>query len=136
MRAVDLDQLVNNIGDAIVVTDVSGVIVLWNPAATRLFGFTEAEAIGSSLDMIIPERQRDRHWDGYAKTVKTGETRYGTSLLRVPALHKEGKPLSIAFTVALLHGAKGEVDSIVAVIRDDTTRFQEHRAMRKRAMEL
>ena len=57
----------------------------------RMFGFTEAEALGQSLDLIIPQRQRQRHWDGYDKTMETGHTKYGTDVLRVPALHKDGR---------------------------------------------
>jgi len=135
-ETVDLQQLVHAVGDAVVVVDVKGAIVLWNPAATRIFGFSESEALGQSLDLIIPERQRTRHWEGYAKTMSTGTTRYGTSLLRVPALHKDGVPLSIAFTVALLRNADGEIDAIASVIRDETARFNDERALRKRVAEL
>ncbi len=136
MRPVDCEQLVQSMGDAVVVTDGKGDIVLWNAAATRIFGFSEAEALGQSLDIIIPERQRGRHWDGYEKTMSSGQTRYGTTLLRVPALHKDGHTLSIAFTVALLKGAQGEVEGVAAVIRDETSRFQDERALRKRITEL
>lgn len=134
--AVDLNQLVTAIGDAIIVCDAGGAITLWNPAATRMFGFSEEEAIGKSLDLIIPERQRQRHWDGYHKTMDTGITRYGNDVLRVPALHKEGRPLSIAFTVAMLYSEDKKVTAIVAVIRDETARFTEDRNLRKRLAEL
>ncbi len=136
MAAIDYEQLVQAVGDAIVVVDVSGVILSWNAAATRIFGYSEAVAVGQSLDLIIPERQRDRHWQGYAKTVSTGITRYGSSVLRVPALHHDGRTLSIAFTVALLCKEDGQVDAIAAVIRDETARFTEERALRKRLAEL
>ena len=99
---VEYERLVEVIGDAIVVADASGAIDLWNPAAERLFGFTQAEALGNSLDLIIPERLRKRHWAGYGKTMASGETRYSHDLLRVPAMHKDGRALSIAFTVGLL----------------------------------
>jgi PAS domain S-box-containing protein len=134
--AIDLNQLVKNVGDAIVVSDTSGAIVLWNPAAERMFGFTESEALGKSLDLIIPERQRQRHWDGYKKTMETGQTRYGNDTLRVPALHKDGHTLSIAFTVALLHSADNKPSAIVAIMRDETSRFTEERNLRKRLTEL
>ena len=136
MASIDFEQVVQAVGDAIVVVDVSGIILSWNAAATRIFGYSEAVAVGRSLDLIIPERQRDRHWQGYAKTVTTGTTRYGSSVLRVPALHRDGHALSIAFTVALLCKDSGEVDAIVAVIRDETARFNEERAVRKRLAEL
>ena len=133
---IDFKQLVAAVGDAIVAADASGAMTLWNPAAERMFGFTEQEALGQSLDLIIPQRQQQRHWDGYHKTMETGVTKYGNDVLRVPAVHKDGHTLSIAFTVALLHAPDGNVSAIVAVIRDESSRFAEDRAMRKRLMEL
>ncbi len=133
---VDLAQLVASLGDAVVVSDLKGDIVLWNPAAERIFGFTEAEALGQSLDLIIPERQRPRHWAGYEQTMRSGTTRYGEAVLRVPALHKEGHTLSIAFTVALLHAEDGSVNAIVALVRDETARWNEERDLRRRLREL
>lgn len=133
---LDFRELVDGIGEGVVVSSAAGDIVYWNAAATRIFGFTEADAIGKSLDLIIPERQRQRHWDGYHKTMDTGITRYGNDLLRVPALHKDGRTLSIAFTVALLHGADGKVSAIVAVVRDETQRWAEERELKRRVNEL
>lgn len=132
----DFRQLVDSVGDGVVVCDASGAITYWNAAATRIFGFTPDDALGQSLDLIIPERQRQRHWDGYHKTMATGVTRYGADVLRVPALHKDGHTLSIAFTVALLHDAQGEVSQIVSVVRDESARFAEERNLRKRLTEL
>jgi PAS domain S-box-containing protein len=133
---IDFEQVVTAIGDAIIVSDARGSITLWNAAAERMFGFTQEEALGQSLDLIIPERLRSRHWDGYHKTMATGQTRYGNDVLRVPAVHKDGRAMSIAFTVALLHTADGELAAIVAVIRDETSRFHEERNLRKRLAEL
>ena len=133
---IDYRQLLLAIGDGVVVADAEGKIVFWNPGAERIFGFTEADALGNSLDIIIPERQRQRHWDGYDKTMHTGQTRYGNDLLRVPALHKEGHPLSIAFTVAMLYTPDGKVSAIVAIVRDETARWGDERDMRRRIMEL
>ncbi|MCL8383734.1 PAS domain-containing protein [Xanthobacter aminoxidans] len=130
--ALDLAQLMDAVADAIVVCDKAGAIALWNPAAERMFGFTPDEAMGQSLDIIIPERQRQRHWDGYHETMRTGVTRYGTTLLRVPAIHKDGHALSIAFTVALLVSEAGVPTHIVSVIRDETARWKEERDLRKR----
>ncbi len=133
---VDFHQLVSAIGDAVVVCDAGGAITLWNPAAEYLFGHTESEALGQSLDLIVPERLRQRHWDGYHKTMETGITRYGHDVLRVPALHKDGRSLSIAFTVAMLYSADKKVSGIASVIRDETARFNDDRALRKRLAEL
>ena len=134
--SIDFGQLVRSMGDAVVASDATGLIVLWNAAATRIFGFTEEEAMGRSLDIIIPDRLRGRHNEGYAKTVSTGTTRYGSTLLRVPALHKDGHSLSIAFTVALLTADDGRVQGVAAVIRDETARFNEDRQLRRRLAEL
>jgi PAS domain S-box-containing protein len=133
---IDFEQMISSIGDAIIVSDAHGSITLWNPAAERMFGFTQSEALGQSLDLIIPERLRGRHWDGYHKTMATGQTRYGNDVLRVPAVHKDGRAMSIAFTVALLHSPQHELTGIVAVIRDETSRFQEERDLRKRLAQL
>ena len=133
---IDLEALVSAVGDAIVVCDATGAITLWNRAAERIFGFTEAEALGQSLDLMIPERMRGRHWEGYYKTMETGITRYGNDVLRVPAIDKQGRALSISFTVAMLFGADGKVSSIAAVMRDETSRFNSDRELRKRLAEL
>jgi PAS domain S-box-containing protein len=133
---IDYRQLLTAIGDGVVVADADGKIIFWNPGAERIFGFAESEAIGKTLDLIVPERQRQRHWEGYDKTMQTGQTRYGNDLLRVPALHKEGHPLSIAFTVAMLHAADGKVSAIVAIVRDETKRWSEERDLRRRIVEL
>jgi len=135
-ETLDLKQLLSAIGDAVVITDGAGAITLWNPAAERMFGHTEKEALGASLDLIIPERLRQRHWDGYHQTMRTGETKYGTTLLRVPAVHRDGSALSIAFTVAMLHDPDGSPSAVAAVIRDETSKFNEDRALRKKLVEL
>lgn len=135
-KQLDFEQLANIMGDGVVISDANGDIIFWNAAAERIFGFTQAEALGKSLDLIIPERLRQRHNDGYKHSMETGTTRYGTTLLTVPALHREGKPLSIAFTVAMLTDSTGKVTGIAAVVRDDTERFQNDRALKKRITEL
>ncbi len=133
---IDLNALVAAVGDAIVVCSADGSIVLWNAGAQRMFGHTEAEALGQSLDLIIPDRLRARHWEGYHKTMATGITRYGTDVLRVPAVHKSGRAMSIAFSVGMLHSPDGKVSAIASIIRDETSRFAEDRALRKRLAEL
>lgn len=133
---IDFQQLINAIGEAVVISDPDGAITLWNPAAERMFGYTKDEAMGQSLDLIIPEKQQKRHWDGYHKTMKSGQTRYGNDLLRVPAIHKNGHRLSIAFTVALLYSTDNQITGIAAVIRDETERFNQDRELRKRLAEL
>ena len=133
---INFEELVHALGDAVVISDAAGIISYWNPAAERIFGFTQAEALGKSLDLIIPERLRKRHNDGYEQSMKTGTTRYGTQLLTVPATHKSGQPLSIAFSVCMLFDEHQNATGVAAVIRDDTARFTEDRNQRKRIMEL
>ena len=135
-NTINFEQLVQAAGDAIVTADPEGRILSWNPAAERIFGFAAAEALGQTLDLIIPERFRTRHWDGYKQVMRTGQTKYGAEVLRVPARHKDGRPLSIAFTVALLARADGQTEAIAAIVRDDTSRWNEERSMRERLRKL
>jgi len=132
----DFEGLVNAVGDAVVVCDAEGRITLWNAGAVRIFGFTETEAIGASLDIIIPERMRKRHWDGYHKSMATGVTRYGDTVLSVPAVDKAGRSLSIGFTVAMLRDAAGKVTAIASVMRDETERFHRDRELRAKVRDL
>ena len=134
---INLADLIATAGDAVIVSDAAGAIVVWNPAAERIFGFAEAEALGRTLDIITPERHRERHWSGYAKSMETGATRYGDGeLLRVPALRKDGSQISIAFTVGMLLGADGRPVGVSAIVRDETSRFEGDRRTRKRLAEL
>ena len=129
---LDLAQLFNVLGDAVVVADANGNIVGWNAAATRIFGFSESEALGHSLTLIIPERLRHRHNVGFDKSMETGTTRYGSQLLKVPANHKDGRTLSIAFSVAMLFDENHKVTGVAAVIRDETARWLEERELKQR----
>jgi PAS domain S-box-containing protein len=119
--------------DAIVAADRDGIIRFWNPGATRIFGHAESEALGRSLDLIIPERLRQRHWDGYHRTMETGQSRYGEGeLLSVPATRRDGATVSIEFTIVPLRDDDGRMTGIVAVMRDATARFEEMRNMRRK----
>ena len=117
--------------DAIIYADAAGMIAFWNKGAERIFGFSEAEAIGKSLDIIIPENLRKRHWDGFAQTVRTGKTRYGGGdLLAVPALRKDGARISIEFTILPFFDRAGRILGIAAILRDVSKRFEEIKALR------
>ena len=133
---LDYPQILEALGDAVIICGSDGLIRLWNAAAERLFGFTTADALGSSLDLIIPERLRERHWARFTRTMTTGQTRYENDVLRVPATHKDGRTLSIAFTVGLVLGAQRTVMGLVAVIRDETKAFAKLQDLRKRLAEL
>jgi PAS domain S-box-containing protein len=118
------EQFVERLADAVVVSDRDGTIVQWNAAAEALFGWSAAEALGQSLDLIVPERFRERHWQGYHRAVETGAFRQERPMLEVPALHRDGRKLSIAFTITMLTDSNGDVARLVAVIRDDTANWQ------------
>jgi len=132
----DFELLVHSAGDAIIAVNASGEIIVWNPAAERIFGFFAAEALGRNLDLIIPERYRSRHSEGYRKAMANGSTRYANDVLRVPAMHKDGRALSIAFTVALLSSPDGQIEAVAAIVRDETSRWIEERELRRRLAEL
>jgi PAS domain S-box-containing protein len=129
-----LGGLVRDLTDPVVIADAAGTIVFWNDAATALFGWRADEAIGRTLDLVVPERFRARHWDGYRRVMATGRTEYAGRVLEVPALHRDGRRLSIAFTVTLLHRPELAAPvGIAAVIRDDTERWEERRRLREAA---
>jgi PAS domain S-box-containing protein len=130
--SIDAAKLLDIISDAVIVADTAGRITYWNAAATRIFGFSAEEAVGRTLELITPERLRHRHNVGFDKSMQTGTTRYGNDLLRVPAIHKEGKPLSIAFTIAMIFDDGGQLSGVAAVIRDETLRFQEERELKRK----
>jgi PAS domain S-box-containing protein len=127
------DALLNSASDAIVATDRDGLIVFWNPGAERIFGFTADEAAGRSLDLIIPENLRARHWEGFRRTMETGISRYGHGdLLSVPGLTRDGRRISVEFTIVLLRNDRQEIAGTVAVMRDVTRRFEEVRELKRR----
>lgn len=126
------ERLVAGMPDAIVYADAEGVIRVWNRGATRIFGFAEAEAVGHSLDIIIPENLRERHWQGYRATMHTGQSRYGDGqLLSVPAVRKDGTRVSVEFTIVPFTDDAGHMTGIAAIMRDATARFEELRALRR-----
>ena len=126
------ERLVSGMSDAIVYADAEGVIRVWNRGATRVFGFAEAEAVGRSLDIIIPENLRERHWQGYRATMRTGRSRYGDGeILSVPAVRKDGTRVSVEFTIVPFSDDGGRMIGIAAIMRDATARFEELRALRR-----
>jgi PAS domain S-box-containing protein len=122
--------------DAILFADRRGVIRLWNAGAERIFGFTAADAIGQSLDLIIPERLRPRHWQGWDRVMETGVTRYATETLAVPAVRKDGTTVSIEFTIQLVRDGAGTILGPAAIVRDVSARFAREKELRARVKEL
>ena len=130
------ETLVRDAPDAIVFSDAEGIIRYWNRGAERLFGYSASEAQGQSLDIIVPEPQRMRHWEGYRRVMATGESRYGEgAVLAVPALRKGGSRVSVEFTIVPFKDEAGHMAGMAAVLRDVTARFEELRALRRRLAE-
>ena len=130
------ESIVDQSPIAVIVGDRKGIMRLWNAGAEAMFGWTAAEAIGQSMDMIIPEKHRARHWEGYDKVMASGVTKYGRNLLAVPALTKDGRRISIEFNVVLLKDAEGRVLGIAATMQDVTARWERDKALRARIAEL
>lgn len=117
--------------DAVLICDRAGIVRYWNAAAERVFGFEATEAVGASLDLIIPERLRARHWAGWEKAMETGLTHYsGGQLLAVPAIAKNGAQISIEFSIQLVRAADDQIEWVVAIIRDVTDRYAREKAIR------
>jgi len=132
-----LAQLAHDLPDALIIADAAGKVAFWNSAAEELFGWPAADAMGQSLDLIIPERLRERHWSGYTRVMESGQSEYSDRLLEVPALHRDGHTISIAFKVALLTEPEDPRPfGIAAVLRDDTARWEEQRRLREQVASL
>ena len=122
--------------DAIIAADREGIIRFWNPGAERIFGYTSDEARGQSLDIIIPDRLRKRHWDGYRQVMKSGESRYGHGdVLAVPGINKDGARVSIEFTIVALRDQEGQLVGLAAIMRDVSKRFEEMRLIKQKLAE-
>ncbi len=129
-------QIVDNTGDAIIFGDSEGMVRLWNVAAEKMFGFRSEEIVGKSMDLIIPENLRERHWEGYDQTMKTGKTQYSRSLLAVPAIRKDGTRISVEFTIVLIRDDDGKLLGPAAILRDVTARWNQDKKLRKRLVAL
>lgn len=115
--------------DAILFADRDGIIRLWNAGAARLFGHTDQEAVGQSLDLIIPENLRGRHNDGYLRVMAGGGSRYGSELLSVPAVHKDGERLFSDFSIAIIRDERGDMLGVAAIMRDTTAQKKKEKEL-------
>jgi len=125
-------RIVEESGDAIMYSDRQGIIRLWNRGAEQMFGYAESEVLGQSLDLIIPENLRGRHWDGYFRVMESGESRYSTEMLSAPALRKDGSRISTEFSMVMVKDDGGTVLGVAAVIRDVSARWQREKELKER----
>jgi PAS domain S-box-containing protein len=131
------NAILNAASDAIVYADREGAIRFWNAGAERIFGIPVAEALGRSLDIIIPGPQRARHWDGFQKVMETGHSRYGQGdVLAVPGLRGDGTRISLEFTIVPIQAEDGRMEGMIAILRDVTRRFEEVRGLRRTIADL
>jgi PAS domain S-box-containing protein len=127
-----LKQAVNDAPDAILISDREGIIRFWNRGAEQMFGHIAAEAVGQSLDLIIPENIRSRHWEGYRRVMASGETKYKTGLLSSPGVRKDGSRISLEFSMVLLHDEAGAMQGCASIMRDVTERWKKEKELRER----
>ena len=122
-------QIVEGAQDAIIFADTEGIIRLWNKGAEAIFGYSAEEAIGVTLDLIVPEKLREKHWEGYRKVMATGVTKYGSDILAVPALRKDNSRISVEFTIVLLQDTAGKPQGTAAIMRNVTERWQKEKEL-------
>jgi PAS domain S-box-containing protein len=125
-------QIIDFAQDGILFADQDGNIQLWNSGAETIFGYTSEEAIGKSLDLIVPEKLRERHWKGYLRVMETGESRYGSELLKVPAIRKDGSTISVEFTILLVRNHQNEIIGTAAIIRDVTEGWKQEKELKQK----
>lgn len=129
-------EILEKAQDAVVYSDHDGLIRIWNAGAERIFGYSKLEALGQSLDLIIPEPLRNRHWEGYRKVMVEGRSRYESDVLAVPAVTKDANRISVEFTVVPIQDDNGRLLGMAAIIRDVTERWNRDKATRQRMAQL
>lgn len=126
------EKILGGSPDGVIFADAEGIIRVWNAGAEALFGYPAAEAIGRSLDIIIPEGLRGRHCEGYHRTMATGETKYGKDLLAVPGIRKDGTRISLEFSISMIRDPNGALIGTAAILRDVTARWKKEKELKER----
>lgn len=127
-----LKQAIEDAPDAILISDRDGIIRFWNKGAETIFGYAAAEAVGQSLDLIIPDNLRNRHWEGYHRVMASGDTKYKTGLLSSPGVRKDGSRVSLEFSMVLLREEDGSMAGCASIMRDVTERFKKEKELKER----
>jgi PAS domain S-box-containing protein len=121
--------------EALIFSDLEGVIRIWNPGAQFIFGFAAAEAVGQSLDIIIPEHLRKAHWEGFHRAVSRGATSHGRRSIITRALQKNGRQLYVDMSFAVVKNQAGETIGSMAIARDATEKHLEEKSLRRQLVE-
>lgn len=129
-------HILRSMPEALIFCDLEGVIRVWNAGAEKVFGFPATEAIGQSLDLIIPERMRQAHWDGFNQAIARGGVKPGRTSMITRSLHKSGEFIYVDMSFEMVKDEQGRMLGSMAVARDATTRFTEEKALRKQLAEL
>ena len=129
-------RIVEQTTDAIIFADREGLIQIWNQGAESVFGFPAEEVLGKSLDVIIPEEMRKRHWEGYSKAIAEGKTRTGGRVMATRALHKDGIRLYVDMSFAVIVDKSGNAEGALAIGRNITERYLADKVLRKHMIEL
>ncbi len=123
------EWIIEQTADAVIYADRAGTIVRWNRAATALFGYSAAEALGQNLDLIIPEHLRAAHWRGFEAAMTSGHTRLHGRATLTRAISKTGQKLYVEMTFAMVNNQEGEVLGSVAIARDVTARVEHEKSV-------
>jgi PAS domain S-box-containing protein len=132
-ESLPFEAILEQLPDPTIFADLEGAIRVWNAAATGMFGHTAAEALGQSLDLIIPERFREQHWTGFDRALAAGDTKYRGQLLTTRSVSKDGATIYLEMAFAILKDAEGKALGALAQCRDVTERFERERAARQAA---
>ena len=125
--------IVEQTTDAMIFADREGLIRIWNQGAESVFGFPAAEVLGKSLDVIIPEELRKKHWEGYNKAIETGKTRLGSRVLTTRSRHKDGSRLYVDLSFTVIVDDSGHAEGALAIGRNVTERYLADKALGKHA---
>lgn len=128
----DIPALFEQAPDGIIFADREGVIREWNAAAAKIFGYSRDEAIGRSLDLVVPEEFRAAHWRGYDRALVAGRTKYSGTAMPTRSMRRDGSTIYVELTFAIIHGPDGQVIGALAHARDITERWARDREQRQR----
>ncbi|MEB2312211.1 MAG: PAS domain S-box protein [Sorangiineae bacterium] len=130
---VPWERIVADVADALIFIDVEGLIRAWNAQAEAVFGFDASEALGQSVDLIIPEHLRAAHWAGFRRAMERGRTSRGAEVRTTRGIHKEGRKLYVDMSFSVVKSTGGEVLGSAAMARDVTERYLAEKARRASA---
>ncbi|MDZ4073168.1 MAG: PAS domain S-box protein [Hylemonella sp.] len=129
-------HILRNMPEALIFCDLEGIIRVWNGGAEKVFGWSAAEAVGQSLDLIIPERMRKAHWDGFNQALERGGVKPGRTSMITRSLHKAEEFIYVDMSFEMVRNEAGQMLGSLAVARDATKRFNDEKALRKQLADL